>query len=82
MRPWERLSTALPPGRVVCLGFDTLSVSVSVAALAATREAALGVAVEHFAFCPDNVRQLSGGRPLEAYADGLIGESACTFWWD
>lgn len=73
---WERRFGS----RVVCLGFDTLNVSV--AAPPATREAALGVAAEHFAFCPDNVWELSGERPLEAYADRLVGKDAWTFWWD
>ena len=39
--------------RVVAAGFSTLLLSV--AAPPTTREKALAVAAEHFAFCPDNV---------------------------
>ena len=64
--------------RVVGLGFDVLVVSV--AAPPATLADAEAVAAEHFAFCPDNVRQGPGG--LDAYARRLLGERMWTFWWD
>ncbi|MGW2748625.1 DUF4253 domain-containing protein [Streptomyces sp. NPDC001450] len=65
--------------RVVALTFDTLTVSV--AAPPATLAEAEAVAAEHFAFCPDNITQ-SGPDTLRAYAKGLIGEPAWSFWWD
>lgn len=51
------------------------------AAVVATWQVRFG-AREHFAFCPDNVSQ--GTRPytVAAYAEGLIGKRASTFWWD
>lgn len=64
--------------RVVRLGSDTLSLSV--AAPPADRGAALAVAAEHFAFCPDNVWQATGN--LGAYADQLINAHEWGFWWD
>ncbi|MFF6830084.1 DUF4253 domain-containing protein [Streptomyces longwoodensis] len=65
--------------RVVGLGFDVLVASL--AAPPATLTEAEQVAAEHFAFCPDNVWQ-SGPGTLDAYAKGLVGEHAWTFWWD
>ncbi|MFD7657396.1 DUF4253 domain-containing protein [Actinosynnema sp. NPDC059797] len=76
LRDWEHRFGA----RVVGVGFDLLHLSV--AAPPATREHALAVAAEHFAFCPDNVWQ---GRPphtLAAYAERLVDQWSWTFWWD
>ncbi|GAA3834905.1 DUF4253 domain-containing protein [Streptomyces phyllanthi] len=68
--------------RVVGVGFDTLYASV--ATPPTTMDQALLLAAEHFAFCPDNVRQGSG--TLAAYAEeGLVGDGAqdgWCFWWD
>lgn len=73
---WERRFGA----RVVSLGFDTLFLSVS--APPTSRDEALRVAAEHFALCPDNVWQFSGERPLETYAEQLVGRGNWIFWWD
>lgn len=64
--------------RVVGLGFDVLVASV--AAPPAGPAEAEQAALEHFAFCPDNV--LQGAGSLQAYASGLIGAHTWTFWWD
>ncbi|GHI05845.1 hypothetical protein AQI88_09605 [Streptomyces cellostaticus] len=64
--------------RVVGLGFDTLVVSV--AAPPTTLTDAEALAAEHFAFCPDNITQGSGG--LQAYAKDLVGDHTWYFWWD
>ncbi|GAA3459326.1 MULTISPECIES: DUF4253 domain-containing protein [Saccharothrix] len=76
LRDWEARFGA----RVVGVGFDTLLLSV--AAPPTTAEAALAVAAEHFAFCPDNVWQGAEPRPLAAYAERLVGDHSWTFWWD
>ena len=75
MRSWENRFGA----RVLGVGFADLYVSV--AAPPATLDEALPVAAEHFAFCPDNIRQ---GHPhtLTGYASRLVGTSAWEFWWD
>ncbi len=66
--------------RVVALGFDHLLVSV--AAPPVTMADAEAVAAEHFAFCPDNVRQ--GADPtLRAYAEHqVLDQRVWHFWWD
>ncbi|MFD5931148.1 DUF4253 domain-containing protein [Streptomyces sp. NPDC060333] len=75
LRSWEDRYGA----RVLALGFDELHLSV--AAPPATRAAALPVAAEHFAFCPDNVWQGSGS--VHAYADeAVVGARTWGFWWD
>jgi hypothetical protein len=74
LRGWEDRFGA----RVVGVGFSTLLLSV--AAPPTTPEAALAVAAEHFAFCPDNIWQ--GVSPLSAYAERLLGDHSWTFWWD
>ncbi|GLY23200.1 DUF4253 domain-containing protein [Micromonospora sp. NBRC 101691] len=74
VRSWEERFGA----RVVGLGFDTLHLSV--AAPPTSPEHALRVAAEHFAFCPDNVRQGSG--TLAAYAEQIRGMNCWAFWWD
>jgi hypothetical protein len=60
--------------RVVALGFDRLVLSV--AAPPTSLDEAEEVAVEHFAFCPDDIGD------LETYAQKLIGEHTWHFWWD
>ncbi|MFF4100436.1 DUF4253 domain-containing protein [Streptomyces sp. NPDC001903] len=75
LRSWEERFGA----RVIALGFDELHVSV--AAPPPTTAAALPVAAEHFAFCPDNVWQGSGS--VRAYADEAVtGVGHWAFWWD
>ncbi|MFC9681689.1 DUF4253 domain-containing protein [Streptomyces sp. NPDC056948] len=66
--------------RVVALGFDQLLVSV--AAPPTTLAEAEAVAAEHFAFCPDNIRQ--GADPtLRAYAERqIVDQPTWHFWWD
>ncbi|MFI6985881.1 DUF4253 domain-containing protein [Embleya sp. NPDC050154] len=71
---WERRFGA----RVVAVSFSTLHLSV--AQPLTTDEAALLVAAEHFAFCPDNIWQGSGS--LTAYAHQLTGARTWDFWWD
>ncbi len=73
VRSWEERMGV----RVVCLaGFGTLRMSVG--APPVSREQALVVAAEHFAFCPDNV----GDERLSGYAERLPGSRQWTFWWD
>lgn len=75
LRSWEDRFGA----RVIALGFDELHLSV--AAPLPSTAAALPVAAEHFAFCPDNVWQGSGS--LRAYADEAVtGSGHWGFWWD
>ncbi|MFJ6674825.1 DUF4253 domain-containing protein [Actinosynnema sp. NPDC091369] len=76
VRSWEDRFGA----RVVGLGSATLVLSV--ATPPTTREAALAVAAEHFAFCPDNVWQGPAPNTLSAYADRLLNDHSWTFWWD
>ncbi|MGW4303581.1 DUF4253 domain-containing protein [Streptomyces sp. NPDC004646] len=65
--------------RLIALSHDRLDLSV--AAPPQTVEDALAVAVEHFAFCPDNVWQ--GYETLRLYAEeALVGSRHWTFWWD
>jgi Domain of unknown function (DUF4253) len=63
--------------RLVAVGFDT--VELSVAAPPATPAAALQLAAEHYAFCPDNV---GGATQLDEYAGALVGCRHWGFWWD
>ncbi|MEU6673816.1 DUF4253 domain-containing protein [Streptomyces sp. NPDC046925] len=65
---------------VVAVGSDTLHLSV--ATPPTSREDALIVAAEHFAFCPDNIWQGPRPQTLEAYAERLIGTNCWEFWWD
>jgi hypothetical protein len=77
VRAWERRHGA----RVVALdGFATLHLSV--AAPPANHDEALRVAVEHFAFCPDNIWQGAADDSLITYARRLIGADHWVFWWD
>ncbi|MCX4525963.1 MULTISPECIES: DUF4253 domain-containing protein [unclassified Streptomyces] len=75
LRSWEDRFGA----RVLALGFDELHLSVAAPPL--TTAAALPVAAEHFAFCPDNVWQGSGS--VGAYTDEAVtGSASWGFWWD
>jgi hypothetical protein len=74
LRDWERRFGA----RVVSAGFATLALSVPVPP--DTPEAALRIAAEHFAFCPDNIWQ--GAGSLTAYAEEILGAHSWNFWWD
>ncbi|MFJ1755119.1 DUF4253 domain-containing protein [Kitasatospora sp. NPDC088134] len=71
---WERRFGA----RLVQVGFAELELSV--AAPPADLDAALHVAAEHLAFCPDNIFQGSGS--LAEYAPELVGSGQWSFWWD
>lgn len=73
---WERRFGV----RVVGVGFATLDLSV--AAPPTTREQALAVAAEHFAFCPDNVWQGRAPCTVAAYAERLVEARSWSFWWD
>lgn len=64
--------------RVVAVGFAILHLSV--AAPPVDLDHAIQVAAEHFAFCPDKIRQ--GAETLSAYADELLGAPTWSFWWD
>lgn len=64
--------------RVVALSYDRLTVSV--AAPPATPAEAEALAVEHFAFCPDETGET--GDDLQAYAKRLIGARTWSFLWD
>ncbi|MEV8438671.1 DUF4253 domain-containing protein [Actinosynnema sp. NPDC051121] len=63
-------------GRVVDVGEEAALV-LSVASPPTTHEAALAVAAEHFASCPDNVW---GESSLARYAERLIGDHSWTSW--
>lgn len=65
--------------RVVGVGTDTLWLSV--ARPPQSRDHAQAVALEHFAFCPDNIWQ-GGYDTTEKYAQSLVGMNAWSFWWD
>ncbi|MFM9588652.1 DUF4253 domain-containing protein [Streptomyces scabiei] len=66
--------------RVVALTFDQLVLSV--AAPPATGAEAEAVAAEHFAFCPDNIRQGTADGTRASYARTLLGAPVWSFWWD
>lgn len=75
LRTWgERFGT-----RVVGLGPDMLWLSV--ARPPQDLDHARAVALEHFAFCPDNLWQ-SDNNTVDKYASSLIGVNLWTFWWD
>jgi hypothetical protein len=74
LRSWEDRWIA----RVVEIGFDTLTLTVGISP--PDRETALALAVEHFAFCPDNIWQ--GAGTVVAYAETLRQSRIWTFWWD
>ncbi|QFQ99606.1 DUF4253 domain-containing protein [Streptomyces phaeolivaceus] len=66
--------------RVVALTFDQLVLSV--AAPPTTEAEAEAVADEHFAFCPDNIRQGTADGTLPSYARALLNAPIWSFWWD
>jgi hypothetical protein len=75
VRSWEERFGA----RVIGLdGYATLLLSV--AAPPTTVDQARHVAAEHFALCPDNIRQ--GPNTLLQYAESLIGQRRWSFFWD
>jgi hypothetical protein len=74
LRSWEdRFGATL-----VHLGFDTMCLLVE--RPAPSIEAAQAIAAEHFAFCPDNITQLTGS--ISRYAASLPGAAIWSFWWD
>lgn len=74
LRSWEdRFGATL-----IGVGFD--SIRLLVERPPRTEASALAVAVEHFALCPDIVRQDAGS--LRAHAERLIDAPVWTFWWD
>ena len=62
---------------MVGLGSDT--VDVSVAAPPTTHEQALRVAMEHFAFCPDNI-WTGAFNTIPEYAEAITDLPAWSFW--
>lgn len=74
LRSWEDRFGA----HLVGVGFDTLTLAVQ--RPPTTHEAALAVAAEHYAICPDNISQGIGS--IELYARGLRAQPVWTFWWD
>lgn len=75
IRSWEERFGA----RVVKIGFNTLDLSV--AAPPVTAPHALGVAAEHWAFCPDTV-VFQGPGTLSDYAEQIRSATTWSFWWD
>ncbi|MEW2373902.1 DUF4253 domain-containing protein [Streptomyces sp. NPDC006656] len=73
---WEQRFGA----RVVAVSSDTLHLSI--ATPPTSREDALLVAAEHFAFCPDNIWNGPHPQTLAAYAERLIDTHCWDFWWD
>ena len=74
LRSWEDRFGA----RLVRLGFDAMDLLVE--RPLPSYQAALGVAAEHFAFCPDNIYQGEGS--IRRYAASLSGTAIWSFWWD
>jgi predicted DNA-binding WGR domain protein len=74
LRSWEERFDAY----VVGLGWATLVVAVGTAPQ--DRNAALGIAAEHLAFCPDNIWQ--GVGTVREYRDTLVKAPLWHFWWD
>lgn len=74
LRTWEDRWAA----RVVEIGFATLTLTVGIPPR--DRQAALALAAEHFAFCPDNITQ--GAGTVATYGDSLRNSRVWTFWWD
>jgi hypothetical protein len=63
------------------VGADFATLYLSVVSPPQTYDEAIGVAAEHFAFCPDNVWQSDDGT-LAKYALSLIDVPIWHFWWD
>jgi hypothetical protein len=74
LRSWEERFAAT----VMHIGFDTVDLLVERPAL--SRQAALAVAAEHFAFCMDNIYQ--GAGSISRYAREVAGATRWSFWWD
>jgi predicted DNA-binding WGR domain protein len=74
LRSWEVRWYA----RLVEIGFD--NVTLTVCDPPRDEKTAVGLAAEHFAFCPDNVWQ--GSETIEKYARELVGARLWHFWWD
>lgn len=74
LRSWEDRFGAL------VTRIDRATLWLSVAAPPLTREHAVHVAAEHFAFCRDVDQE--DPRPLRTYAAGLVGRRVWRFWWD
>jgi hypothetical protein len=74
LRLWEdRFGASL-----LHVGFDLVDLLVE--RPVTSPDAALAVAAEHYAFCPDNVGQ--GAGSIREYAAGLAGAARWSFWWD
>ncbi len=73
-RRWGHLHGAAP----VAFGSDTIEYRV--ARPVSTHEAAVELALEHFAYCPDSV--LQGTETIERLAASLINAKYWLFWWD
>ncbi|MEU6070481.1 MULTISPECIES: DUF4253 domain-containing protein [Streptomyces] len=71
LRSWEDRFGA----RAIALSYARLTLSV--AAPPSTPAEAEALAVEHFAFCPDET-----GEDLPGYAKRLVGARTWSFWWD
>jgi Domain of unknown function (DUF4253) len=74
LRSWEDRFGA----RLMHLGFDTMQLLME--RPVSSRQAALAVAAEHFAFCMDNICQ--GAGSIRDYAADLVGNATWSFWWD
>ena len=74
LRSWEIRWLA----RVVEIGSDTLLLTVGNPPQ--DEKTATALAVEHCAFCPDNIWQ--GPGTLGEYAKTLVGSRTWMFWWD
>lgn len=47
-----------------------------------TREEAVALGTEHYAFCPDLIEQCCGDESIGQWADTLMKSSIWFFWWD
>ena len=74
LRYWEAVYGA----EIVGMAHDTLELQVRQPPR--TRDAALTLAQEHFAYCPDTVEQ--GVETLSALAAQLLNSTIWSFWWD
>ena len=63
---------------LVGLGFDTLTLAVG--RPPTDIDAALAIAAEHFAFCPDDIWQ--GVGSISEYAESIVDANRWDFWWD
>jgi hypothetical protein len=74
LRSWEARFDAYMVG----LGTDTITLAVG--RPARDLASATAIAVEHMAFCPDNIEQ--GAGSLRDYAPTLVNAEHWGFWWD